>query len=462
MKLVLSCLLLVIAGVFVSCAIAPAAPACSTPSTLTISYTWAPSAQVGVVNTGVPSTGVSQALSNWNAGLLAYCYSPTLYNGSFGSAQINMRYGPIPPPSNCPSGSTCYTRGITDLPNATFNGGRLAGVNITINSAVTDTAAITEVVAHEFGHTFGLVDCNYPSCPTGSSVMEAGAPTNSINGLIGQPGPTSCDINAVGSVATDYKCPPPPPPPHCCKCPTPPTAKGEQTYNRFFLRKVQTDGCQTGYSTACCGSTPVIIDTSGNGFVLTSAANGVKFDISGAGIPVQISWTAPGSGNAFLCLPDANGACDDGKDLFGSFTPQPPSSTPNGFAALAVYDQPANGGNGDGIIDSRDAIFSSLRLWIDANQDGISQPNELFTLPSLGVHSISLNYMLDSRTDQYGNIFRYRAQVNPGGAPGTGRMAYDVFLTIQSGGNTITAQSCPAVQRPPILQGKDGRTGTLK
>ena len=251
-------------------------------------------------------------------------------------------------------------------------------------------------------------------------------------------------------------CNPPPPPPPCCKCPgSPNPSKGEQTYKGFALRKVQADGgCQVGWSTSCCGS-PIIIDTSGNGFVLTSNADGVKFDISGGGTPVQISWTAPGSGNAFLCLPDANGACDDGKDLFGTFTPQPPSSTPNGFAALAVYDGPANGGNGDGIIDSHDAIFSSLRLWIDDNHDGISQPNELYTLPSLGVNSISLSYKPDNKTDQYGNYFRYRAQVNPGGPTSAGRMAYDVFLTLQSGGNTITAQSCPAVQ------GKDGRQGAL-
>jgi hypothetical protein len=51
--------------------------------------------------------------------------------------------------------------------------------------------------------------------------------------------------------------------------------------------------------------------------------------------------------------------------------------TPTGFAALAVYDQPAHGGNGGGIIHTRDAIFSSLRPWIDLNHDGISQTNEV-------------------------------------------------------------------------------------
>jgi hypothetical protein len=193
-----------------------------------------------------------------------------------------------------------------------------------------------------------------------------------------------------------------------------------------------------------CNSSPIIIDVDGSGFQLTDASNGVRFDISGTGDLIQMGWTAKGASNAFLALPGADGLVDTGKQLFGNFTPQPPSDNPNGFAALAVYDLPANGGNGDGIIDSRDAIYPSLRLWIDANHDGISQPEELHTLSSLGVVSISLNYTLSRRVDQYGNVFRYKAAVDPDDPDPThvGRTAYDVFFLTSN--ETARNKSCPA------------------
>jgi hypothetical protein len=181
-----------------------------------------------------------------------------------------------------------------------------------------------------------------------------------------------------------------------------------------------------------------------------------------------MGWTAPGANNAFLALPGIDGLVHNGKQLFGNFTSQPPSTNPNGFAALAVYDLPANGGNGDGVIDARDAIFPYLRLWIDANHDGICQPEEMHTLASLGVNSISLHYTLSKRTDQYGNVFRYRDSVNPDDpdASHVDRKAYDVyFVTLSSPGtakNSIPLRPSPAsAQKCPVpVQTKGGTLST--
>ncbi len=63
------------------------------------------------------------------------------------------------------------------------------------------------------------------------------------------------------------------------------------------------------------------------------------------------------------------------------------------------------------MVDREDAWFPNLRLWIDRNHNGISEPSELITLGSIGLTGIELTY--DSQTgwtDQYGNGFKIRSR----------------------------------------------------
>jgi hypothetical protein len=132
-------------------------------------------------------------------------------------------------------------------------------------------------------------------------------------------------------------------------------------------------------------ATPLMLDLNGDGVHTTSVDQGVAFDIEGNGQVVQTAWSDGKDG--FLVL-DANhdGTINSGRELFGNGTLLPNGSKArDGFEALAQYDD-----NQDGVIDINDAVFANLKVWVDANHDGVSTANELHTLNALGIQNIHL------------------------------------------------------------------------
>lgn len=326
---------------------------------------------------------------------------------------------------------------------------------------------------HETGHTFDLADClSTNGCPTGGlSIMSGHTNDPAFN----TGGPTSCDHAAVNKIY----CPSPTPTPTPTPSPTPPQTEEDcqnsggswnsftsscepggwvgpcpdtcipQVFNEpsegnsclgpatdYCLYPLS--GCEPGRTNSggncCCSyaSTPVLIDLGGNGFSLTDANGGVDFDINGDGVKERLAWTSAGSDDAWLVLDHSNnGRIDNGRELFGNYTPQlrpPPGVPANGFLALAAYDKTMYGGNADGVITQADAVFSRLRLWRDANHDGIAENFELHPLVSSGVAVLEFDYKESKRTDEHGNQFRFRAKVQNAQGQQMGRWAWDVFL----------------------------------
>jgi hypothetical protein len=211
--------------------------------------------------------------------------------------------------------------------------------------------------------------------------------------------------------------------------------------------------CPDGWideGTCCCQPhTPIVIDVDGRGFFLTSLADGVNFDINDSSYVNKVSWTQQTSTNAWLALDrNGDGKIDIASELFGNLTPQPPPPPGvlrNGFLALAVFDEPANGGNGNGMIDPGDAVYSRLRLWQDFNHDGASTPDELKTLPELGIAGISLQYTLSRHTDQYGNVFRYVGTIYHT----DGSSSHDIVDVLIQVGPRIDPASDSSASSPP-------------
>jgi len=181
----------------------------------------------------------------------------------------------------------------------------------------------------------------------------------------------------------------------------------------------------------------LVFDTAGHGFQLTDIAHGVYFRVEPNGPKYAMAWTDPAGGNGWLVLPDSEGKVPDFTHLFSTVSPQPQSDHANGYLALAVYDSLDEGGNNNGWIDPRDAIWSRLRIWIDANQDGEAQPNELHALDALGIKRIALHYRLADYTDPFGNVFRYESDV----VDPTDPHSYDVWIELNTGNKGASCRS---------------------
>ena len=153
---------------------------------------------------------------------------------------------------------------------------------------------------------------------------------------------------------------------------------------------------------------PLTLDLDGDGVELISLSNSTAFfdldvvanlDENGNfdgtyttdGTKEQVGWVKADDGILALDK-NSNGTIDNILELFGK-------SNKTGTEELREYDL-----NSDGVINSNDAVFNQLKIWQDANGNGISETEELKTLADHGITSINLNNLTTKNENNGGNL----------------------------------------------------------
>jgi hypothetical protein len=171
---------------------------------------------------------------------------------------------------------------------------------------------------------------------------------------------------------------------------------------------------------------------------------------------------------------------DQAKELI--FTQWAPGTGSDMAALRQVFDT-----NHNGKLDVGDARWSEFRVWVDGNEDGISQPGELKTLDQLGIASIDLDPTGSARMLSDGSIIQgvsaYTRTDGTTGVAGDVALVYDAGIKAKPGSATadpsgsgfglrIQGIDAPAAMatdarlnqvaqdttatRPPIGAGQDG------
>ncbi len=174
---------------------------------------------------------------------------------------------------------------------------------------------------------------------------------------------------------------------------------------------------------------PLVLDLDGDGLETSGLDERVHFDHDGDGFAERTGWA--GADDGLLALDrNGNGSIDNGTELFGDQTPLiGGGNAANGFQALAEYDD-----NGDGKIDLNDDIWTSLKIWRDSDQNGISWEGELFNLSDFNITAIQLASTPTGVPDGQGNtqsrIGRFETADGTTGQIGEYRFARDLADTV--------------------------------
>ncbi|MCB1557220.1 MAG: hypothetical protein KDJ15_07915, partial [Alphaproteobacteria bacterium] len=210
-----------------------------------------------------------------------------------------------------------------------------------------------------------------------------------------------------------------------------------------YAEEVNLSGTEVDFTDNIAEVCPLVLDLNGDGVSLTNLNDGVRFDMTGDGVAEQTAWVSGGDG---LLVWDRNGdgQINDISELFGSHDT-------DGFTILSAYD-----GNGDGVIDAQDDIWSGLMVWVDSSHDGVSQGGELESVMAHGIAAINLTTVQEQDHYLNGNLVSHTGSFSyEDGGAGT---VVDAWFVNEHGAAAQSTTIDPA----DVLQGEDSLDGAIE
>ena len=152
------------------------------------------------------------------------------------------------------------------------------------------------------------------------------------------------------------------------------------------------------FSTAEVTKSPLVVDLDGDGVETFGVSEGVYFDHDGNGFAEKSGWVGKDDGILVRDI-NNNGTIDNGTELFGNNSVLSSGENAlNGFEALKELDS-----NKDGVFNSSDEAWNTVKVWKDSNQNGIVDNSELLSLEQANIAGINLNYNEQELVDGNGN-----------------------------------------------------------
>ncbi len=197
---------------------------------------------------------------------------------------------------------------------------------------------------------------------------------------------------------------------------------------------------------------PVVLDLDGDGIQLTDKAqSGVAFDVDDSGFLKATGWLANEGANSdgFLWLDrNWNGDIDAGSELFSNARVQAGS---RGVPSLAWVDA-----NGDNQITAADPVWAELKVWRDANANGVGEAGEVWGLAGLGI--TALNYTT-GRFTQNGQTRQLASPEIAADTAGTAAHVIPEGILVNSGNGGISLLATHVDDLSALAANRDGVTG---